>query len=116
MDRKSIGRLAEDVASRYLKQHGYRMLERNFFCRLGELDIVAQQKKVIVFVEVRSARYPFFHDPLDSINPKKISHLKTAAQVWLLKRGIENQMLRFDIIIVMFNQGEIKINHYKDAF
>ena len=117
MDRLSLGKASEEIAVRFLKDKHLKVIERNFSCRAGELDIIAKDKDIFVFVEVRSVRDSLFHNPLDSITPKKIERLRTLAQIWLKKYNISDAPLRFDAIGIIYKEGTIHtINHIKDAF
>ncbi|MFV2082699.1 MAG: YraN family protein, partial [bacterium] len=75
----SIGKRGENIAIRYLRRRGYRMLTRNFLCRLGEIDIVARKGEIIVFAEVRTRRYPFLVDPLTTVDRRKINRIIRSA-------------------------------------
>jgi len=117
MDRLSLGKASEECAVKFLKHKHFKIIQRNFSCRAGELDIIAKDKDIFVFVEVRSTRDSLFHNPLDSITPKKIRRLRTLAQIWLKKYSINNAPLRFDAIGIIYKEGTIDtINHIKDAF
>ena len=113
--RKELGKYAEDIAVGFLKRHGIKIIKRNFSCRLGEIDIIAKDNDIFVFVEVRSGRSPLFHHPLESITNSKIKRLKILALNWLNYHRIEEENLRFDIITVVFNKTA-EIEHIRDAF
>ena len=81
MDRKKIGNKAESLACRLLTNKGLKVIERNFRCKTGEIDIVAKDDKYIAIVEVRSTTNYSFHDPLDSFTPLKIRRLRILSQI-----------------------------------
>jgi len=117
MDRKILGNKAELIACELLKNKGLQIIERNFRCRTGEIDIIAKDDNYIVIVEVRSTANYSFHDPLDSFTRLKIRRLKNLALIWLNYRDKQDAFIRFDIITVVFNaMNNIKIKHIKDAF
>lgn len=95
-------------------------MERNYYCRAGELDIIVKKGPVFVFVEVRSVREGSFMDPLDSITPLKIERIKTLAQIWLIENRIDNAPVRFDAIGIIHNKRffgrKFTITHIQDAF
>jgi putative endonuclease len=111
MSNKIMGRLAEDIASEFLKQRGYKIIQRNFRCRLGEIDNIAKDKDEFVIVEVRSSSGSFLPDPLESIGYVKKERLKKLALVWLYKNRLDDVRLRFDTVTVIFRNGGNEINH-----
>ncbi|MFH0877822.1 MAG: YraN family protein [Candidatus Omnitrophota bacterium] len=112
-----IGRRAEGRAARHLRQHGYRILEQNFKNKLGEIDIVAKDKDVICFVEVRSRRGLREHqEVLASVDGRKQRRLSTMAVSFLKQRRLLEQKARFDIVSVIFDQDREDIRLLKDAF
>ena len=113
--RKELGKYAEDIAAGFLKKHGIKIIKRNFSCRLGEIDIIAKDNDIFVFVEVRSGKSPLFHHPLESITASKIKRLRVLALNWLNYHRLEEENLRFDIITVVFNKTA-EIEHIRDAF
>jgi putative endonuclease len=115
MIKKRIGQMAENEACRFLRQKGYKILQRNFRCRLGELDIIANDKNDFVILEVRSSASSFLSDPLESISYTKIRRLKTLASIWLFNNRLDNVSVRFDVVSVVFRNG-IEIKHIIDAF
>jgi putative endonuclease len=118
MNRKSLGQEGERIAERYLKGKGYKIVDCNFHTRWGELDIVARDKDVVVFVEVKARSDADFARPEESVTPTKQEHLKRAAELWLLEnyKG-ELPACRFDVISVVFDEdGKHIIEHFTDAF
>ncbi len=79
MTRKETGDLGERVAREFLKKRGYRVIETNFRCREGEIDIVARQKDSLVFVEVRTKSGSAFGSPEESVTRAKAAHMRAAA-------------------------------------
>jgi len=111
------GERGERAARWYLLLRGYRILERNYLCPLGEIDIVALKKGVIVFVEVRTRQEGALVDPITSINDMKLAHIMDAARYYLTVRGKGGAFCRFDIMSVSARglfRGRIR--HYIDAF
>ena len=117
MNRKKLGNKAELIACELLRKKGLRIIERNFRCRTGEIDIIAKDNNYIVIIEVRSTANYSFHDPLDSFTQLKIRRLRNLALIWLNCRNKQDAFIRFDIITVVFNaMNDIKIKYIKDAF
>ena len=117
MLRKQLGTESELLAARFLESKKYRILERNVRCSLGEVDIVAQDGGVVVFVEVRSSMAGSFGHPKESLSPRKRRTLSMVA-VWYLKRkGWLERSARFDVVTVTHQpSGVPKVEHYENAF
>lgn len=104
------GQRAEEVAARFLEHEGYRILERNYRCRSGEVDIVAEERGVLCFVEVRSTRSRDFGDPLETIDPAKQARLVRAARHYLTLRRAHEREVRFDVVGVVYEPApEIRL-------
>ncbi|WP_055108477.1 YraN family protein [Paenibacillus ihumii] len=117
--RKARGRLAEEAGARYLQEHGYELLERNWRCRSGEIDIIAKKEGVIVIVEVRSrsVHNEQYGTPAESITPRKIKQLRETAAVYLHKTHQYNESIRFDVLAVQMRRNEVvAIEHIPGAF
>lgn len=83
MTRKATGILGEKIASRYLQEHGYHIIETNYRCREGEIDIIASKDEFLVFIEVRTKRSRLFGTPEESITPVKKQHLRSVANHYI---------------------------------
>lgn len=103
------------MAAEYLQKKGLQIVERNFRCRLGEIDIIARQGNCLVFVEVRTRSSGTCGLPQESITAAKINKLRRLAQVYLLKSSIYNVDVRFDVVAV-YCAGKPIISHIEDAF
>ena len=118
-DAKLLGRWGEDAAAEFLKRKGYRIVGRNYSCRMGELDIIAEKGRWIVFAEVKTRKNADFAQAAEFVTPAKQRRLITAAELWLGQNPTKKQP-RFDVIEVYAPQG-IKterpdIRHMEDAF
>ena len=80
MDTRAIGTVGEDTAVGYLKKHGYKILERNFNCRYGEIDIIAQHGDYCVFIEVKSRNSLACGRPIEAVKPYKQSRIISSAK------------------------------------
>jgi len=116
--RRWFGDRAERAAAHYLKQLGYRILTRNFSCQLGELDLIALDRKTIVFVEVRSTEDRALEFPVASVDETKQRRLTRLATYWLQKKRLLDHPARFDVLAVAWPSGaaEPKIEHFRNAF
>jgi putative endonuclease len=114
--RDALGQRGENVAARYLRNQGYRIIERNFRCEVGEVDIIARDGKTLVFVEVKTRS----HDdptPEDQINQPKRHQLTKAANFYLSRYGTPQPPARFDVVAIVWPSGrEAQIRHTTDAF
>ena len=116
--RKLLGRQGEDAATQYLENNNYQVLCRNYSCRLGEIDIVAWEQDVIVFVEVRSRSSYDYGLPQESVTGRKKMKLRQLAWHYLKSVGKTNASCRFDVIAVLFDgEGRVKqLEHIENAF
>jgi putative endonuclease len=116
MNRHLIGAYGEVIASRYLRYHGYDLLEANYSCRLGEIDLIVADKKYVCFVEVKTRSENMMSAPADAVDFNKRSRIIASSQLFLKEYDIDLQP-RFDIVEVYFKNDEpIKINHIENAF
>jgi len=118
MNRQSLGRRGEELAEKFLKKLKYKIVERNFNTRFGELDIIAQQGAEIVFVEVRTRTSTDFMTPAESVDYLKQGRLRKTAEIWLSKNYPSDiPPARFDVVSVTFDaKGNPMIEHFPDAF
>ena len=114
-NRKNTGNVGENIATRYLEKLGYRILERNFRCKLGEIDIIARDKDETVFIEVKTRKILSYGNPADSVNEPKQKHIYKAAEYYLLINDKLEDFTRIDVIEVYINDIGHKINHIKKA-
>ena len=106
----------ENVAAKYLTNQGYRILERNFRRKVGEIDIVARDGRVLVFVEVKT-RTEEIPAPELQVDDAKQHQITKAAKVYLTRFGMSQPAVRFDIIAVVWPPGrEPMIRHTQHAF
>ena len=114
-----MGRRGEDLAAAYLKKQGYRILDRNVNTPFGELDIVCQDKSVIVFVEVKTRATHAFGRPYEAVGPDKRRRLSRSASAWLADKDWMDRSARFDVISVTVKEAPksaVDIEHLADAF
>lgn len=109
MNKRKIGNKAEDKAVVFLENLGYRIIERNFYSRYGEIDIIAIDKEFFVFIEVKYRKNDSFGSPMESVSSKKIHSICRTAQIYLKSQDVP---VRFDVISMTENE----IKHIKSAF
>lgn len=117
--RGTRGAWGEDYAAAYLRRHGYRILARNYSCRFGEIDIIASDRRYVVFVEVKLRASDRFVRAGAYVTPAKQARIRTAASLWLAEHDTPLQP-RFDVIEIYAQNGTAtkkpQINHMEDAF
>lgn len=104
-----IGKKGEDLAIRYLRRNGYKILVRNFRTPLGEIDIIAMDGDTLAFIEVKTRASL---DPLEAITNSKIHHLRRVAHTYLKSIGKEDVDCRFDVVTI--HGGKVEL--IRDAF
>jgi len=113
--RQETGRAGEDFAADYLRSQGWLILDRNWRCATGELDIVAKQpglSDTVVFCEVKSRTGTGFGVPIEAITTAKMAKLRDLALLWLRDRRVSAQHIRFDGIGVLFSSvGRPHLDH-----
>jgi putative endonuclease len=105
LKKKELGAKGEEIAVRYLKSRGYRIIERNYRIRLGEIDIIARQGGDLVFVEVKTRSDNLFGSPFDSITAQKQKQLSKVALEYIGKQGCHDRPARFDVVGIEFQEG-----------
>ncbi len=112
------GRIGENLACLYLEKNNYKIIERNFRCRQGEIDIIVRDeiKNELVFVEVKTRSSLKYGRPSEAVEQLKQKHIKNVAKYYNYKKKIKNTAIRFDVIEVFLNNSNYKIEHIKQAF
>lgn len=121
MNTRQYGAQAEEFTAKWLENRGYTILDRNFFMRGGELDIIAQIEDTIAFVEVRSWDRTFWDGgtPLETIGPEKIKHIIKTALYYIQKKRIclQTYNIRFDVAaLVRTGSGDFEMDYLEAAF
>ncbi len=112
-----VGRYGEQVATRYLEEHGIEVVERNWRCPQGELDIVARDGDVLVFIEVKTRSSVQYGVPAEAVTRLKANRLRGLATSWLTEHQHPYSGLRFDVISVLRRRaGAAEVLHLQDAF
>jgi putative endonuclease len=114
--RQILGREGERIAESYLKKKGYRLVERNYRCPMGELDLIALDRRVIVFIEVKTRSDFRFGVPIESVHPRKQRKMIQAALYFLSQRRLHDREARFDVVGVSWAKGRAEVEHVKNAF
>lgn len=107
------GRFAERQAARFLKKSGYRILDKNYRTRSGEIDLVAEKGEFLVFVEVKKRSGDAFGSAFEAVTREKQVKIVKAAKHYLFRFSLEERIVRFDVIAV---DSHGKCTHIPDAF
>jgi putative endonuclease len=116
-DNKTLGERGETIAAAYLKGQKFTIIERNFRCKAGEVDIIARDANSFVFVEVKTRRNLSFGPPQLALTPFKQRQISKAALTWLAKKKLFGANARFDVIAILLPNHEVPvIDHIRNAF
>jgi len=113
---KILGDKGEKIAAKYLRQHGYKLLERNYRNKSGEIDIIAKDKEHMVFVEVKTRTNANAECFSSSINRNKKKRLVKSASWYLENSRINYSAARFDVVFISMQAKRYKVDHLIDAF
>lgn len=108
-----LGRLGEKEAKRFVKKRGYKIIESNYRCSLGELDLIAQDGEYLVFIEVKTRTD---RNPLLQMTRAKTERIRRLALVYIEEKQIRDLQPRFDVIAVTREGSELKVEHLENAF
>lgn len=111
MNTKRFGIIGEKIAQWYLKNKGYEIIKTNYYTKKGEIDIIAQKNKCIIFVEVKTRTNSKFGTPGMAIDFIKKENIKKAAKIFIHTNNLYEKEIRFDAIEIYINSGKCKINH-----
>lgn len=113
MNQRKLGGSYEQMAADFLSKHGYRILERNFRCRLGEIDIVAQDGGCLVFVEVKFRSSSRYGGPMAAVNREKQRTISRVASFYLASHGLGwNTPCRFDVVGILPDRITLEKNAF----
>ncbi len=115
--KKVIGKVGEQLATAYLKQNGFHIIERNYRQKWGEIDIIARDKKTIVFVEVKTRKSNRFGSPFEAVTTRKQQQIARTAHDYLCRNNLFNKSARFDVIgIILSRDDKPSIELIQNAF
>ncbi|MCX5911140.1 MAG: YraN family protein [Deltaproteobacteria bacterium] len=115
-DRLSLGKMGEELAVTQLKAMKYQILERNYRCLLGEMDIIAREKGSLVFVEVKTRATKDFGGPAAAVHERKQRQLSRIALLYLNQKKIRDVPARFDVVAVDLSGSNPRIEVIQNAF
>lgn len=116
MQKKDLGRKGEEMALRFLKKNGYRIIETNYLCKLGEMDVIAKERDTLVFVEVKTRTSMQFGPPQCAVTPFKQRQMSKVALNFLKQKKLEDVKARFDVVAILLGQSGEEIELIRNAF
>lgn len=117
MKSRTVGKRGEALAREYLKKKGYNIIDHNFRCRYGEIDLVLRKDKSFRFVEVKFRRTFEYGLPQDSVVRNKQRKIRNTALLWLRRRHLSTDCeMHFDVLAITEKAGKLKYDLIKDAF
>lgn len=114
--RPDLGRSGEDAAAAMYRKLGFRIVDRNFRCKAGEIDLVARRGPLLVFCEVKARRTDQWGEPSEAVGYAKQARLRRLAAAWLGERKPGPVEVRFDVVGVILRGRRITLRHIPDAF
>jgi len=115
-DRQSLGRAGEKAAAKYLRRNGYRIIETNWRCPIGEIDIIARKDDILVFCEVKARQNLAFGLPEEAVTANKQARLRKLGDYYWNFKSDKKQNPRFDVLSIIARSGGLEIEHIEDAF
>lgn len=113
MNKRVVGDIKENIAVDYLKENNYTILERNFRCRIGEIDIIARDGRYLVFIEVKYRQNNQYGYPCEAVNKNKQNTIYKVASVYLKKNKMSFETpIRFDVISILGDKIKLIKNAY----
>lgn len=110
-----VGRIGEELACEEIKKRGYRILERNYRSKLGEIDLIAMDNDVLVFIEIKT-RTSSIDYAKEAVNKRKMQRLSRLALSYMKKKRYDNVRARFDVVAICMQDGRPQIDLIRDAF
>ena len=113
----ALGRRGEAIATEYLLSRGLSIVDRNWRCQQGEIDVVARDGAEVVFVEVKTRSSVAFGHPFESVTPAKLARLRRLAAAWCEAHPGDNGVVRIDAVAVIVPRiGEVEVEHLVRVF
>ena len=115
-DRQILGAEGERAAEKFLRRQRYTILQRNYRCRSGEVDLVALDGRTVVFVEVKTRTQPEFGSPFEAVDQRKQRQIQRVAQRYLTEHRLHDRDARFDVVGVWWENGRVHCELIRNAF
>jgi putative endonuclease len=115
-ERQVLGVTGEQVAERWLRRRGWRVIQRRFRSGHRDIDLIAELGSTVAFIEVKARSGREFGDPVEAVNWKKRRELLRSAHCWIDRHGRSGEVYRFDVIGVLMDGDVVRIRHVENAF
>ncbi|GAB4534571.1 MAG: YraN family protein [Thermodesulfovibrionia bacterium] len=110
-----LGRKGEEIALRFLRKNGYKIVDRNYRTPIGEIDIIAKDEDTLVFIEVKTREGRGYGQPFEAVDKRKRQKIADVASLYL-KRFRDIPPCRFDVVSISYKDGKPQFQLFKDAF
>ena len=114
--RKTLGAIGESLAADLYRKLGFKILDRNWRCNAGELDLVVATGALLVFCEVKTRSSDFFGSPAEAVGYAKQARLRRLAAAWMGEHHFGQRNVRFDVVSVLIGESKPQVTHLPDAF
>lgn len=114
-NKRQFGNVGEEISCNYLEKKGYKIIERNFNSRQGEIDIIAKDGEEYVFIEVKTRSSILYGTPREAVNDFKQKHIYNCTKYYLHIHRLDNAFVRFDVIEIYFVKNKCQLKHLKNV-
>jgi putative endonuclease len=114
--KKVLGNIGEIKSCEYLESAGYLILEKNFRCAFGEIDIIASREDAICFIEVKTRSGTSYGEPQESVNQVKTGRIKNTASYYMGLKNLNDSEISFDVISIKVADKKLHLQHFKNCF
>ena len=114
--RQTLGAEGERAAEKFLRRRRYTILERNYHCKAGEVDLIALHRGVVVFIEVKTRTQEEFGDPFEAVDKRKQRQVIRAARYFIAQHRLHEREARFDVVGVWRENGRMRCEVVENAF
>lgn len=115
-ERRVLGAEGERAAEKFLRRQRYTIVQRNYRCPSGEVDLIALDGHAVVFVEVKTRTHPGLGSPLEAVDRRKQRQIERAAQYYLTQNRLHGRDARFDVVGVWWENGRLRCELIQNAF
>jgi putative endonuclease len=115
-ERQLLGAEGEREAEKFLRRQRYTIVARNYRCPAGEVDLIAIDRSIVVFIEVKTRTQPGFGSPLEAVDRRKQRQILRAAQYYISEKRLHHRDARFDVVGVWWDGGRVRCELVKNAF
>jgi putative endonuclease len=116
LNKQDLGKLGEKLAVKYLKGEDYQIIEQNYRCRFGEIDVIAYKDNYLIFVEVKTKQNENFGSPQEEVDFHKQRKLEQLALYYISQHSEWKVDFRFDVIGILYKEEDHQLSHLKNAF